>query len=349
MLQKDRDSSFELLRIVAMLMVLCSHYGAHGGFRALHLDLGFNRLFLQAMGLGNVGTCIFVMLAGYFGIRSVFRWRKAGKLELQVLFWSLGIHLAAVASGLVAFVPRDLLSSALPTLTRQYWFFTAYLVLYCLSPFLNRLLTGLSREEFTRLLLVMLALWSICPTFTSFDMYGGEIPQFVMFYSIGAFLRLFPDNPVSRHGVLVVALGSALLAASVVVLNLAGGVSPVFSSHAHFFLNRNSILVVMLSAGLVSLFRGFSIRSRAVNAISANVFGVFLIHAHPLLKYRVWKDLLGAPGFAGSPFLALHMLLSVAFVFCSCCLLEHARIRLFGSGLLQRTARLLFPSPRKDP
>ena len=60
---KKRNSSLELLRILAMLFIVISHYSVHGGFNLNSINLLFNKVFLQVSTLGNLGVNIFVLIS----------------------------------------------------------------------------------------------------------------------------------------------------------------------------------------------------------------------------------------------------------------------------------------------
>ncbi len=72
---KHRQSNYELIRIIAMLMIVASHYVGHGIFKVssassydvyLHGDL-INRAYsvIYSPG-GKTGVALFFMISGYF-------------------------------------------------------------------------------------------------------------------------------------------------------------------------------------------------------------------------------------------------------------------------------------------
>ena len=64
----QRQSGIELLRLVAMLGIVLSHWGGHGSWE-LSTDNAYlaNKVFLQlTQFLGEVGNCIFFLITGYF-------------------------------------------------------------------------------------------------------------------------------------------------------------------------------------------------------------------------------------------------------------------------------------------
>lgn len=76
-----------------------------------------------------------------------------------------------------------------------YWFFDVYILLYCLSPFLNDYLNKISQKEFKKLLLVLFLLFSILPTLTGLKFFqntGYTLYSFVFLYFVGVYLRKYP-------------------------------------------------------------------------------------------------------------------------------------------------------------
>lgn len=63
-----RNSSIELLRIVAMFMILAHHFVVHNGYDAKNLPLGPERIFFQLVmqGGGKVGVVIFFTISAWF-------------------------------------------------------------------------------------------------------------------------------------------------------------------------------------------------------------------------------------------------------------------------------------------
>lgn len=65
---KGRNSSIELLRIIAMFMILMHHFVVHNGYDVLNLPLGPERIFFQLVmaGGGKVGVVIFFSISAWF-------------------------------------------------------------------------------------------------------------------------------------------------------------------------------------------------------------------------------------------------------------------------------------------
>ncbi|WP_270307690.1 acyltransferase family protein [Bifidobacterium adolescentis] len=64
----QRNSSIELLRIIAMFMILAHHFIVHNGYDVLKLPLGLERIFFQLVmaGGGKIGVVIFFSISAWF-------------------------------------------------------------------------------------------------------------------------------------------------------------------------------------------------------------------------------------------------------------------------------------------
>lgn len=194
-----RETGIELLRILAMLGIMASHfacYGAGGG------GAGAGGLWLALLQAGGkLGVDIFVLISGYFLIKApAVRTEKALRLWAAMFFYSLGLYLLGVGYGLVPFGRMALLEHLMPLCTSRWWFASCYLLLYLLSPFLNRLLGALRREEYLRLLGLGLVFWCLLPCLTGYAIDKGQVGWFVLLYALAGFLRLHCDLSRLRAG-----------------------------------------------------------------------------------------------------------------------------------------------------
>ena len=88
--RSSRQAGVELLRVVALVMIITHHSLVHSGIlKAVHSpELSYYALW----GLNTfcfVAVNCFVLISGYFLVTASFRWKKLLLLWTQVLFYSL--------------------------------------------------------------------------------------------------------------------------------------------------------------------------------------------------------------------------------------------------------------------
>ena len=73
-MKKVRDSNFELLRIVAMIMIIGCHFVTYTQWHFPPGYSGETKLALQMLRLGGkTGVILFVLITGYFNVKSTFK------------------------------------------------------------------------------------------------------------------------------------------------------------------------------------------------------------------------------------------------------------------------------------
>lgn len=163
-----RQSNIELLRIIAMILIIAHHYSFHGGFSFPPEPINLNRLWIQFILIGGkVGVDLFVLISGYFLVsQSSIKADKILKLWFQIFFYSITIFIIFTILGLRSFSIKEFVKHLAPVTFEQWWFASTYFVLYLLVPYINKLLRSFSQKQYVHFLAVILVLWSVIPTFT---------------------------------------------------------------------------------------------------------------------------------------------------------------------------------------
>ena len=149
--KSKRLANIELLRIVAMLMVVMLHYLGKGELLPqMKFDMGIQGYIAWMLeSLSVVAVNVYVLISGYFLVEGEFKAGKLGKIISQVLFYTILITVLAFSFGLVTkeeLGVYNLIVQLFPFQLEQYWFMTSYLVLYILSPVLAAGVKVLSKK-----------------------------------------------------------------------------------------------------------------------------------------------------------------------------------------------------------
>ena len=339
MQRKDRSSNFELMRIFAMLLIVTYHYALFSNFRFYTTDVTFNRLFYQSMFItGKTGVNLFVMLSGYFMVKS--RGVKTSKvLQLwgQTFFSIMAIWILfhKKVNGFGS-MPQDKLIGKIFFLSSGVqWFIATYMVMYLLSPYINVMLNNLSRTMFRRMLVITGIFWCLIPTLswipglveTTFQ--GSDLTFFLFLYCLGAYLRLYhEENRRKASFWFLCAFGIVTVCIGIIVA------VDIWDDHSmgkvklldYLFNYQNHVLILLLSLFLFLGFKALNIKNnRIINWVSSLTFGIYLIHDNWQIRRYLWNNIANGPAFELTPWLVPVSIGYIVAVFVACGLIEAIR------------------------
>lgn len=329
-MKKSRNSNIELLRIISIIMIVISHYSIHNGILKYTMPVGFNRFFLEISTLGNIGTIIFILITGYYLSKNDngLKLTKIFKLYLQILFYSVFIYIVLVIFKLEPFNIKVLIKVFLPISFEEYWFASVYILLYIFHPYINRLLNKLDRKEHFKLVLTGLIIFSFLSTITTKKYFANELIQFILFYSIGAYLSKYKNNIFNNQKLnkIILIISSLILISSVIFFDIVGTKVNLFNQNSVYLFSRTSIISIAFAVSLFNIFINKKEKNNThINSISTCVFGVYLIFDNNYIRNILWSDILKNKNYINSIFLVPHMIISVAIVFIICIYIEYIR------------------------
>lgn len=338
---KKRKSNIELLRIVAMGLIVLSHYATHSPARS-YADGFVGNAALDCLSLGVLGVDLFVMITGYFVSASGFR--SSSFFRTLVKTYAYGLLLATVAFLFLGASPLVCARTLVPgSIGTQQWFIAPYLLMYLFAPVLNYLLHGVSRDSLKRLLILSAVCFSVLPGFFKIDFMMSRFVWFCFLYVVAAYYRMYGFDIVRVHaGSLFVGSIAAALGLTVVARFVGGYISFV-GSHATFFLTAYSPLLLIASVALLELFSRLEIQNDLVNKIASATFGVYLIHDNELMRDVFWGPVAALQGFGVLGGLAYTVLVYLACSVLDLALSAAARCVLRQMGFVARMREAVYP------
>ena len=289
-----RNSVFELLRILSMLMILFFH--SYRNVSEMPFSQSFYAEILKMWGI--VGVDLFVMISAYFLVDQKFKTVRILDIILKttgyfVMFNIVYLVYYFLRSGSI---PRTVLpiielnARALvdPLWIKQYWFVAAYAAMVLVSPLINALLYKLDATKI-KLLLIVFSFVPFVSNFQSATMIN-DVFNFLYIYMLIGYLKT-TDFKVKklRFGILFILLTAVVIVSKFIMrLN--------YKSSAYLFIQkflektlgntgRHSIVVLvfaLLIFGIAVNIKPFY--SKSINFISRYVFGVYLFHENPLFN-----------------------------------------------------------------
>ena len=342
---KSRQSNMELLRIVAMLMIITLHYLDKGNVLPEFAQMSTVNQYLAWIieALCYTAVNIYVLISGYFLCSSKFTFKKLFLLWIQILFYSWvigGIFLLTGMAGEGATSLYELIFIAFPVTAGHYWFATVYVLLFGIFPFINAGITKMNKKQHRvciAVLLVIFSLWNtVLPmTMPMADNEGMDIAWFITVYVIAAYLRKYPEDIKYKRWKYAVGyfFFCGVTFCHGIVLIGVDRIIGKLGNYATNWYSYNSLPVLLGSVCLFITFMKIEFKNekigKVINTVAGATFGVYLIHEHRYLRY-MWPKWLGVEQNAQQPWMILHLIGGVLLVFAAGTVIELVRKWLFG-------------------
>lgn len=278
----SRKTNFEVLRIVAMIMVICGHVTINSNkLGAMGTVDYFITNFIQSYCV--CATNVFILLSGYWGIH--LKRTKLIKMDVRVIFYSIIFLFISVMAGTHIFSHKTDFFVLFPVITKKYWFITDYFVLSLLAPYLNIFLEKINKEELKRLLILCFVLFYLIATM-AFAINAGQIVldagygivNFIYLYFLGYYLRhYFVDKLNNMKWLLGFMVNSLCLFISNAVM------TKVCGFYFNSFVSYNTVFVLGGAVCLFMFFKNTQMQSnRVINFIASKTLWVYVIHMSDL-------------------------------------------------------------------
>lgn len=338
-----RLANMELLRIIAMMMVVTLHYLGKGG---LLPDLfagtdavGYVAWIMESLSI--VAVNVYVLISGYFLVNAEFKVKRIVSLLTQVLFYTILVPLVCMAVGLIGkedITIYQIISRIFPVQMEHYWFITAYVLMYILAPILALGIKAMKQVQLKITIITLLLFLSIgksiLPVALEIDNRGYDCLWFLCVFLIAAYIRLYglkffdsKGKSFAAYLVLVTCIFGWNL-----IINLIYQKTGSLEYWLGYTYDYNHILNIGAAIALfyvllhISIFDGWF--ARLICRISPYTLGVYLLHEELTIRYQ-WPKWLGAGSIQNPVLFVLHTFCIVVLVFAIGCLVDFLRSLLF--------------------
>lgn len=302
-MKTERQSNIELLRIICMFMIVMHHFIVNVWYPRMlevHAPSSIGEaVFLFSHCLFFIGVNCFVLISGYFGIRTSLR----GFLRLYgfYAFYALLIALTQYfGDAQYAMMPLEekcfhvAVHSLMPWDNNNFWFLNAYLALFMMAPMLNAAIAGMEKPMYIRVLVLLTILNVVFGGFFSIDLlntWGFCVAQFVYLYMIGGYIRKYVSlESIKAYrwynmGVYVVSavLWGIFVTVQVYQFPFMGRIFKAFA--------YNNVFVLTAAIGFFLFILSLDIQSRAINWLSSSCLAAYLLQGS-LLPYSWYIGIL---------------------------------------------------------
>ena len=303
----SRNSSIELLRIIAIIGVIVLHYNnasMGGGFQYVQAGSAnyYYLVFTESICICAVN--LFIAISGYFLSETTERrFVKVIELLLQVIIFRLIFYFIDIITTDMVFSKKGLLEAFLP---RNY-FVLLYLTLYIISPYINLLLNRLSKRNFQKLCITAFILFSVWTMGTDIlanimgvsslsglstisdvgNLSGCTIVNFTLMYLLGAYIKRFQISLTKKKTLLCIVISVCLIFGFAVLERWKNW--PRTSSWGY-----NNPVVVLLAVFVLLFFLNFHFQSKIINELAKAAFTAYLFHLNTLKYCRIEQFVQGS-------------------------------------------------------
>ena len=300
-MKKVRTSNIELLRIVAMFMIILYHLTSGIRVNATGTAYYFF-IFLQCLLIVHVNS--FVLITGGYASRKDVKMGKFLSLYNQVWFYKALIPIVLYFLGLISFEFIPMLKAVSPLYYGDYWYMTVYFCFLLFTPILNVVIRNIDKEKHKKIILLLFLIFSILPFLTQQEFFpnnrGFSLTNFILLYFIGSYLTKYPiENShvfkgttanlrkiVFLGGYFFLGLVNALLNyASFHFLNLGTIMNAIGNMLQNATYTYDNPLVILQSVCFFLFFYSLDMKpSKIINRLGGLTLGVYLIHENRFLK-----------------------------------------------------------------
>ncbi|KLU69174.1 MAG: hypothetical protein RHS_4971 [Robinsoniella sp. RHS] len=342
--KSQKQINLELLRVISMLMIITLHFLGHGNILSTVPPYTPSYYFAWTLeGICYISVNCYILISGYFLVDSHFKLKKLFNLILQVFFYSIFIYIILCILGYIQFSPLNLLKAFTPTLSGEYWFFTVYIGMYILSPFINILINNMNSKQHLYCIFVSVALFSIHPSIMFYSQglnFGGGtgIVWFLVLYLIAAYIkRYYHANFRPRAYIILYIIFSALVPISKFTLEICSKYTIMKISstdsltklidkiyqYNSFFVLCSSVLIFILFLNIKDDFL-----SKKILYVSPLCFGIYLIHDNNYIRSLLWGSI-NPTLYTEKWYFPLLLFFIVILIFICCSFIEFIRNKLF--------------------
>lgn len=345
---QKRDSKYELLRIVAMFLIVLHHSIIHGALNVSVSDIVNNPINAELLTIlesgGKIGVFFFVLITGYFMIYSHISLKKLIKLWLPIFFWSVICAFFVPIFTNTSVQPTIIIKSVFPISFNQYWFMTAYFFMYLLIPVLNKIVMSLNNnlKRITFIFLGLILIFSSIGSTTDFTTLFGEdagsmLMNFCIVYCWGALIRINKEA-ISKSILSSKKMLLSIIMTYIIIVQLLFGVLYktesilIWKLIKQFIIGPWTLFIVVIACCIFIQINGMQLRySKYINLIATTTFGIYLISDNNNVRSVLWNNIFHTQYILNKPYAVLYVIGISILVFIICSILEYIRKLIFSN------------------
>lgn len=287
--KKKRNYNFDILRVIAMLMIIIHHVTVN--------DLGLQKYLITKeitlsdiqtfilIGINSlvvIGVNIFFLLSGYFGIKSSIK--KIISLLLTIYLLYIPITLIGVKLGYVPWNKETIMNLINPL--NVYWFLLVYVLIIIISPFLNKMIKTTTKKEAKIFFIITIIIFSLYSSFNDNNILLNKGYSFLwgmILYMLGGYIKKYKIE--NRKGLLFYFLFAIINSIIISIIFKLNNHTLAWQQYAY-----NNIFVLLESLSLFVYFNSLDTlkhKYKVISLLASSTLITYLLHSSCwLTKYR---------------------------------------------------------------
>lgn len=297
---RQRNSSIELLRLVAMLMIVIGHTTSTVGGIAdsiilsdYTIDLRNNTTEIWRFILilfeyfGSIGNAIFIVISSWFLTNSKkINYIKIVRMIVDVSIFSGIIMFMFILCGYklpLVYMIKTMFSVTLS----NYWFITCYILIYIIHPWINYIINSMTQRTLLKTVLILNVFYGIINFIFWHALEYSRLIGFLMIYFTVAYVKKYMKNHSSCFRWNMACLCSSIVGffCLMVITNILGySVSFCRNKMLHW---TQFICPFFVAMGIASMNILTKIKCRfnkIINLCSSTIIYIYLIHENLLIR-----------------------------------------------------------------
>lgn len=296
---QERNSSIELLKIIAILMIIISHvipfgYGNIGNeyINISNASNNLNEVLLQMIRyLGKIGNVIFLICSSWFLLeKKQINKKKVLYIIMDCLVVSI-ICLVLISAIGYKINYKTVIKQFFPITFSNNWFIACYIILYVISPFLNIIIDNMSKERLLKID-ITLVLFNIWQFFKENHHIYNYLIGFIIIYFLIAYIKRYEREICnnSKFNKVILIINVIILMIFILAYNFFGSKVSALSGKMQYFTNIKNPIVFLVSLACFNLFVNLKIKNKLINYIASQTLLIYIIHDNYLIREFVRSD-----------------------------------------------------------
>lgn len=368
---KERKSNIELLRIVAMLLIVLGHSASHGvhffGEPGQMIVWGtgsfVNKVFSSLLLPGGaVGVGVFFMITGFFQVKKNEYSLK--KTILECMFYGVLISIIFVLmflkdKGLAGYSLLDAFYYFFvktlfnPVSGGAWWYVSSYFMIMILSPLINQFIHKLSKNGMLYFIGFIFVIW-YCISYLTNGTYI-QLEKGLFFYTLGAYIRLHingnkkPGYVYAIYFILAWITGAAAYYGySSLLLSFKFGPSGNKLATDMLDMYVFAVTTPVCAYSLFMFFKNMNLGEiKVINMIAGTTFGIYLIHDSMILRPVIWEKLFKINIVYSKGLYPVYIIGIVLLIFVTCMVIDIIRKKVFEGPMIKLADKVIAKAKEK--